>query len=122
MHAPEAKAAREPSCLSLIEKALVKKCVVPETGSNLAGDGIDFRVSVVVVLNGKSSGVNECSGLAKAAAQLDAMTPWIQFHDLRIFFVRIDRNAVATLVEVVVETKEPLFRIETKSRGRADLA
>ena len=122
MHTPEAKAARKPAGLSLIEKALVKKCVVLESGSNLTGDGVDFGVAVVVVLDGKSSGVDECAGFAKAATQLDAVASWIQFDDFRICFVWIDRNAVATLVEVVVETEECLFRIKTKSCSRADFS
>ena len=119
MQTPEAKAAREPACLSLIKHALVQECVVPEACSNLAGDGIDFRVAIVVVLDGKSPGVDECAGLAKATTQLDAVASWIEFDDLRIRFVWIDRDAVASLVEVVIETEERLFRIETKSRGRA---
>jgi hypothetical protein len=71
-------------------------------------------VLVIVVLEREGSRVDECPGLAKTTAEFNAVTTWIQLDDLRILLRRIERNAVTSLIEVVVETKKAFGRIVAK--------
>src|SRR6185503_10132797 len=118
MHSPEAETSRISSDLLLIEQALVQKSVVLECCAGFACDRVDFRVFVVVVLHRERSAFNERLQIFKAAAEFDGVTAWIQFDDLRIGLVGIERNAVTSLVEVVVETEEPFVLIVAPSGGR----